>query len=267
MPVTTIEELAGDFDGTTELSARATIGSLLAMLERLMPAEVECARISRITKYPFKASCLEAILGWRILELSRDTVALYDQGRDLASVFTCRGVMESAALLLQLGKRLEYAVRERRLGDADDFFMRGLYGWNAPYSNRRPLSISTAIGHATKAIPAYSSHYAALSDFVHPNYAGAHATYATLDEQYLVMRFGERRRLPWEHVLLSLIMALLLALHAISRMREAMPKFIEISDRHVQRFGDEGASPGTPPAEPIEKWLPGAEDQGDASGA
>ena len=258
MPVISIADLAGDFDGTTEPSARDTIGRLIALLAEQMPAEVDCARISRISKYPFKAASLEGVLGYRLLELARDTVAIYDEGRGLSSMIICRSAMETAALMLQLGKRLELAVREKKLGDIDDFLMRGLNGWNAPYSNRQPLSVATAINHATKAIEAYSSHYAALSDHVHPNYAGGSARFAQMDDQYLLTRFGEPKRTPWNHVLMSLIFALLLAAHAVSRIREAMPRFIEISDRHVQRHGNMGASEGTTPAEPIEKWLPGS---------
>lgn len=221
----------------SEAGARGTLSRLLAQLAARLPTEIVASKLSRVSKYPYKAAVLDAALGRRTLELSRATMDLVDRGQDLPAAFTSRGVMETAALILHLARRLERAVSERRLGDTDDFLMRGLVGWNAPYSTWRPLSVSTAIDHAEKQVPQFKERYSFLCDVVHPNWMGTHASFVQQDERVLKAAFGRREPIGWQPILVSLLLSVALSIHASSRVEDVLPGFVELSEKQVSRRG------------------------------
>jgi len=224
-------------DEFSETGARLTIARLSSQLADRLPTEITAATLSTVSKYPFKAAVLEAALAHRAFELGRNTVELFDIGKDLPAAFVSRAVMETAAINFHLAKRLERAVAERKLDDTDQLLMRGLMGWNAPYSTWKPLPVGTAIKHASREIPHFKSRYSSLSDVVHPNWLGTHGAFALLDERSLRTKFGKRDPVGWEEVLVSLLLALALTIHASSRVEEVMPAFVRLAERHVQRGG------------------------------
>jgi hypothetical protein len=137
-----------------------------------------------------KAQVLKEVLLWRVQDIAGATVTLYEARKQISAFILTRAVFETAAMMFLIHERLEHVRNTRKLGDISAFLSRvaagsgsdaGMWPDGTP---RTPIRIGKAIERLHKKFRdvahgrGFSSDYAFLSDFVHPNCFGALLAYA-----------------------------------------------------------------------------------------
>lgn len=157
--------------------AKDCVGRLMAM----QPASVSATAFSKKWKLPFKAEMIRQLLLYRTVDLASASIAHFETRRVVPAVILTRSVIETFAVLFALGEKLERFLKDdlKDINQLDGTLMSLLVGSRNHPSLEMPkaINILTLIDKVEKAAPGFRFHYDALSEYAHPNWAGALGAY------------------------------------------------------------------------------------------
>jgi len=201
-----------------------------------LPKKIYAASLSVKSKIPFKAVPLREALVHRLTELAEVACALYDQKKTVSAFIITRSVMETAAMLYWLHKKIQAVVASNELGDIDIFLMRTMFGWRDDTMPAQAFNILKPIDELDKQFPGYRGLYEALSEFTHPNWSGVHGAYAKTDQKNFMENLGsEFTQLPLAIGLQPLVASLEIFKFYYNQLSEMFPEFIRICDADIDK--------------------------------
>lgn len=159
-----------------------------------LPERIDPRILPTNSKLPFKALALREVLLYRMTELGLAACDLYEKLSIVPAILLTRAMMETVAMLYWLYKRLNEVLDTQDLGDIDDFLMSALLGWRDDRVPMKAYNVLTAVNHIDKKYAGFREMYDSLSEFVHPNWCGAHGSYAKIDKEnfWVDLGFGIR---------------------------------------------------------------------------
>ena len=158
-----------------------------------LPVAVDPLSIPWTTsKAPYFALCVREAQTWRAEEFARAACDMFERGDYVVGVANTRSTAESAAAIWFLKCAMEAEI-ERGQADVSIYDrLRQLYlGNRSDAELPQAINIMTMLKRADKDIPGVLANYERMSEFGHPNYAGAAAVFSDPDRETLIMRFGK----------------------------------------------------------------------------
>lgn len=148
-------------------------------------------------KLPGKILVARESLLWRLEELGQNAFETLDAGRFVASALATRGIMETAAAIVflhaMMRKVIETGMTEAIVGKLDRLLINSKV-WE---ELEDPIHINDMLREVEKVIPGFmDEHYAALSEFAHPNWRGTFGAFGEFDKINFVGKFKKGGRNP-----------------------------------------------------------------------
>jgi hypothetical protein len=224
-----------DYDPKEDLKM---LESLVTTLKENLIESVDGYALSQISKVPAKAMDLRETLYYRITELAETALELYHkEGRLISAFLITRAVHETTALFYWFYEKLEQTVKQKELGDFDDFIMKVLFGWRLKDAEfPEAYNILTAVDKLTKQIDSFRPHYEQISEYCHPNYSGVLGAYATIDRKKAITNFGKDFSRLSPHVGLPPLIASIEVFRLYyNESGDLIPDFIKICEDHVNK--------------------------------
>lgn len=211
---------------------------LLAVLREGLPRTLDADVLSPFAKVPYKASVVDANLGYRLTELAEATLQLLHSRCVVAAALTARAAAETAALHFYVTKKIEDATTAGRSADADAILVRALTGAKFPATPEPPINVLTAIDHTTKAFSIFRDMYDELSEFAHPNWLGTHAPYAVENETEFRVTFDPHFGGGMLSRRIATALSIALIVDGVSRraLRRIMPAFTALCEHEVRQL-------------------------------
>jgi hypothetical protein len=167
-----------------------------------LPTQIDAPGISRI-KLPGNAVwCRETWL-WRFTELAQDALEKLDHGRLASAMLLTRAAVETAAALWYLDIKITRALESSDLAELDEKLKQLVVGYKDPNACAdglpKAINVLTFVGQVDKEIAGYSSQYAALCEYSHPNHDGAAGLYSHPHEDTGLIELGSNIRGSQSH--------------------------------------------------------------------
>ncbi len=202
-------------------------------LENSLP---ESAWMTSSAKIPHKVIVWREVLFYRGTELARVAYDLYIAKKYTSSILLIRALMEVAAFMFWLQKRLHNAVKKQELGNIDEFLMRGILGGRDASAPKESYQVLRAIDEITKEVDIFRSDYEWLSEFAHPNSLGTHESYAKIEEKKFTVHFGwYLNGLEGSHVLPIFHYTLELFIGYYDQIAEFIEDFQKLCEEDLER--------------------------------
>lgn len=135
-------------------------------------------------------------LTWRMEELTRSALVLFESDCLVAAALVARGVMETTAATFYLHKLVTGAIDKgvtKELGDKITGFLTGSRIWQ---DLGGAINVLTMIDAVDKKLPGYRKHYEFLCEYAHPNWTGTHGAYAIIDREKFIVTYDAVGRNP-----------------------------------------------------------------------
>jgi hypothetical protein len=156
-------------------------------LTALRPKSVQASEFSKKWKVPFKAAMIRELLLYRATDLAGASIGFFEQKRIVPAAILTRQIVETFAVLFVFDERLERFIKDKskNVDELDDFLMCSLMGSkNKPFPGLpEAVNILNRIDRVDKTAPGFRDNYDALSEYVHPNWAGVLGAYGETVEQ------------------------------------------------------------------------------------
>jgi hypothetical protein len=223
-------------------STLAEIQERLTRLESSLPTWVDAADVSPTAKVPFKALWYRASLIWRMTELSRLAFGSFQNEKLAAATILTRAAVETSAAVWYLHKNLAAAVKAKALGDIDDCLKRLMMGSKSIDRDLMPeaVNVLTFVKHVDKEVQGFLHQYEGLSEYAHPNWAGAGLLYSKPDPSNFRVAFGANIRGADSTkviVLVNLNVSLMLFEKRYNDIAELMPSFVALCEAEIRERG------------------------------
>jgi hypothetical protein len=212
--------------------AKELLGEAAARIDLLtagLPARIEIASLSLLSKLPFKALSYRESALWRCEELARSAHASFASGDVVAGIVLTRAFTETVAgiwyLLELVSRQLDNGIES----DLDDKLMRLLLGHKGEDGFPEAVNVLTLVGRMDKQVPGVLRTYNSMSEYAHPNWSGTAFAYSAIDRDKMVVDLGRSspRRRAHDVVGLSCLTASLALLEfAYNKLAEVFPSFI-----------------------------------------
>ena len=206
----------------------AEIKEYVDRIRESLPKVLEVASLGVKSKAPWNLLCTREALIWRIEELARNAHHALERDDVAVAAILTRAVTESAALTWKLMDVLE----TRKQYTDEEFYetlMRMLVGGRKWEDMPQAFQILTSIDRMNKKVPGVRPAYDSLSEFAHPNWAGAFGLYSMTDETAFTTYFGRALRgseANHDMVANALLGSLGCFEYAYNKISEMMPRFL-----------------------------------------
>ncbi|MDB5583348.1 MAG: hypothetical protein JWR80_8524 [Bradyrhizobium sp.] len=167
----------------------------LGALTKALPKALDLRAVSKY-KTVGNTYALRDSLMWRMEELTRSALALFESDCLVAAALMTRGVMETTAATFYLDKLVTDAIAKgvtENLRVKITGFLTGSRVWE---DIGGAINVLTMIDAVDKRLPGYRKHYEFLCEYAHPNWTGTHGAYATIDKERFVVTYEAVGRNP-----------------------------------------------------------------------
>jgi hypothetical protein len=213
------------------------IREILDRIEASLPQRVDAAWVSATAKIPFKVLVYRETLIWRVLELGRSALQGFETNKIASAIILTRAALETSAALWYLGAKLDGVIQAETLGDIDDKVMRLMFGSRVYPELGDAINVLTFIDKMDKEVPGLRRSYDRLSEYAHPNWAGAGLLYSREDPHNLSTEFGTNIRCDEssKEVGVASLMGALLAFEVCyNRLADILRVFIELCEKGLK---------------------------------
>ena len=160
-------------------------------------------------------------------------------------ILLTRAAVETSAALWYLSAKLDATLQAGTVGDIDDYLMRLMMGSRTNPELPAAISVLTFVDRAEKDIEGFRHQYDMLSEFSHPNWAGAALLYSKPDPPNLRTDFCANIRVgdSTKHAdVLNLSASLMLFEQNYNHVADVMPAFITLCASRLRQGGTCAAS-------------------------
>lgn len=167
----------------------------LAALTEALPKTLDLRAASKY-KMVGNTHALRDSLTWRMEELTRSALVLFESNCLVAAALVTRGVMETTAGTFYLHKLVTGAIDKgvtKELGDKIIEFLTGSRIWEDLVG---AINVLTMIDAVDKKLLGYRKHYEFLCEYAHPNWTGTHGAYAIIDKENFIVTYDAVGRMP-----------------------------------------------------------------------
>lgn len=219
-----------------EAESLSTIESTLTALATLRPSHVDPAHYSAKAKIPSKVAGLRAGLLYRLVEVASVSLQCLKGGQIAAAVVLARAALETVAALWFATRKVERAIEARRVVELDDDLMKLLLGFKAAKpcaETPEAINVLTFFKHIGKDVQEMEIIYADLSEYAHPNWAGAASLYSKPDLVNRRLDFHAiqpTNTAPVELTRTALEISVVAFQHLYKQIDRLMPKLIELTE-------------------------------------
>lgn len=243
-----------DAEKQTEEELLQEAEDLYQQLLGSLPTRVECKPITvpKNERIPFKAHIAKAGLIYRVVDFTRTTLDLVKKKRPTPAFVLIRCVFETTAVLFLLYQYLERVVKDKKVGDINDFLNRIVAGSRSEFTPKAPdgnviksIHISKAIDKLSKEFNKYlAKEYGFICEFAHPNFLGTVGSYGKLDKERDFYDFSldasyENIPEPCGYGLFMLVTSLEVFTFYYKKIKDILPKFTEICEAEAKNSKDE----------------------------
>lgn len=207
----------------------------IADLKDSLTTEIDGKKISGVSKVPFKVVALAFSLHHRAVDLAEKSLSLFKGDNYLASAILIRSLMETTSLVFLTQQKINSAVVSKKLGEIDDFLMKGIFGGRTEDAPLTSTNILTAIDHTDKKYDKYKEMYDELSEFAHPNWHGVSGLYSKNEFDGKV-RFGKNiNPKPPKYILAPFLTTTTVLLITFSDLSKNFDKFIKLTEDDINK--------------------------------
>lgn len=213
------------------------IRSRLELMEANLPKHAKAMDLSRTVKLPFKALACRKALIWRMAELGRAALESFEENRLASGILLTRAAVETTAALWHLHAKIEATVQSGVIGDIDSHLMKLMLGSRTnPGIVPEPINVLTFVDRVNREVPGFRNQYDLLSEFAHPNWAGAMGLYSKPDPPNLSVDFGANIRgadAAKEIGVINLSVALMFFERSYNSMADLTPDFVALCEKSL----------------------------------
>ena len=207
--------------------------NLVDEFQNSLPSEIDISEFQNKTKPIFGIKVLQSSLQYRLTDLSKEALCLYDKQRIVPAFLLTRAAMETSAMFFWLIKKVKEAIEKKTLGNFFEFVLKATFGTRDNTLPFKAFNAQTAIDHVAKEkeFDDFRIAYDSLSEFCHPNFAGTQAPYSWRNPNSPAIEFGMSRGLqPYYLGATALFKAVGLFKLKSIEIDELLPKFIEVCE-------------------------------------
>jgi hypothetical protein len=205
-------------------------------LEARRLSRLDAVDISTKALLPFKALIYRETLIWRMAELSRSAFTSFAEDKLVSAILLTRAAVETSAILWNLCDNIEAAIAENVVDDIDDYLSRLIFANRAYDKAWEAFNVLNLVERIDKEAKGFRGIYNILSEFAHPNLAGAAGRYMRLTEN-LGAEFGVNIGSHGDSKqfgVSGLNLALTLFENRYHRVTEILPAFITLCEDHLK---------------------------------
>jgi hypothetical protein len=172
-----------------------------------------------------------------VTELGGSARESLENGHIASAIVLTRATLETAAALWFLRGKIETCLKNRAVGDIDEYLMRLLMGSRINPEKPQAVNVLSFVDRVNETVVGFRNNYDILSECAHPNWAGTTGIYATVDMQNRVTAYGRNpitNEAPKAVGLASLATALDIADHVYDGITEMIPEFTILCERNLQ---------------------------------
>jgi hypothetical protein len=218
---------------------KAEITRYLEAFARDLPTQIDAPSISRV-KLPGNAIWYRETMLWRFTELAQDALEKLDSKRFASAILLTRAAVETAAALWYLDSKIKGALASGDLAVLDEKLKQLAVGYKDPRAHvdglPKAINVLTFVAQVDKEIDGYSSAYAALCEYSHPNHEGAAGLYSHPHVDTGLIDFGANVRGSSSHEMicaLNLSVAVMMFNHSYAAIGHALQQLVNLCETAV----------------------------------
>ncbi len=215
------------------IETMTNVRSFSRWLTASLPEGVDLLMLSPRTKTAVKVQLLREALLWRQEELARNAVDSLERGEVVVPAMLTRAAMETAALLVYIYEAVEKAINGGITPQLDEKLYGILTGSKSIPESPGAINVLTLIDRVTRKIPMFRVSYDSLSEATHPNWAGVHGAYSSLDQASMTVSYrrgGSNFQGKALVALLPLAGSLDLFISYYGHLGELLPEFVRVCE-------------------------------------
>jgi len=205
-----------------------------------LAANIRSSLIKRVepttpSKLPFKADSLRNILLYRVSELADDSCKLFRLERHVSASILTRSIIETAALLFLLNKKIKYTIDYDNITDIDAFLIKALLGSRNKLDDLMPVAINvlTTIDHTDAHYEGFKDAFEYLCEFSHPNWAGSLGSYGNIDLNVPGLDLvSAKEKFDGKSGIRALIISLQIVIDTYDGIADLLPEFVAICNKN-----------------------------------
>lgn len=207
-------------------------------LQLVLPTEVRAVDLSIESKIPFKIARLQGSLLHRIDEFLDSLIDDLVAKRYVSVASSARSIMETYAKLFDLHFNMRQVINGGDLQTFDDYVMKAVFGGRDKNFDLKieATNILNSVDKVSKEIKPFRAQYDRFSEMAHPNFLGVSWHFSTTDAEKFSISFGKNvNERDLENIFLTKIPTLKLALETFQKISDAMPGFIQVAEKDLQK--------------------------------
>lgn len=168
----------------------------IAALKSILPSRVDPARISHISKIPYKVADLRAGLLYRIYSLTDDSFTLFSKNKVLSGTIIARSLIETVSVFYYLCSKMDTCIKDRNISVFDEVVMKLILGSRNGITDIDSINILTIISKIDKDLKVDNNSrgfkfcYELMCEYAHPNWKGTEGLYGEINFDQVYTDFG-----------------------------------------------------------------------------
>ena len=167
-----------------------------------LQSKVKCKATDSNLNIPFKILIHRETLAYRVSELTKAALQLYESDLVVPAFIMTRAVVETASLLFSLHKQVRQYCKDRDAAKLNAVLLKTIMGSKDNSTDIPCDNILNSVDKMNKEFPGMREGYETLCEYTHPNWAGVLGSYGTINDDCLSF---EDRRTPKAEIGLSLL--------------------------------------------------------------
>jgi len=138
--------------------------------------------------------------------------------------------------------KMRQAIDGGDLQTFDDYVMKAVFGGRDKIFDLKieATNILSSVDRVSKEIEPFRAQYDRFSEMAHPNFLGVSWHFSTTDTEKFSISFGKNvNKRDLEKILLTIKPTLELALNTFKKISAAMPGFIQVAEKDIQKKKEE----------------------------
>lgn len=184
------------------------------------------------SRIPFQLNCIRYFLWYRLKELAKNSCTHYKNADLLSAITLTRSAIETAALLYNLYKKVFDALENNDIKEIEKFLKRALLGSKNKSTDEIAVHVLSLIDTMDKEVPNFRNSYDALSEYVHPNWAGTMDLFSTIDKNNMKLLI---KKMDHENVFKNGLNALIASQRIVilynGLINDLMDKFLDLCNK------------------------------------
>jgi len=205
----------------------------LDLLRKDLPRRIDILAISRRSKIPWKSLEYRESLIWRFADLGPGAYDEFCKERMVSAITLTRAAAETLAAMWCLRNQIQIALDSRAVGDLHEHVMKGWMGSSNPDADFP--SAHRVYKHLIKRTDedSFRESYETLSEFSHPNYAGAAGLFSRSNWREMTTEFGpdtERLRAARSICINCLSATVMMFMQMYNQVGESIPDLAKLCE-------------------------------------